>query len=162
MMKVKANSSNGDLVQYANLADGELVHLVPVETPSRVRQRYAYPGGYFTMSLIDVKRLIDLRLPVDGYRLALLVATQASLATGLVHCSNKEYAEQLGLRPRRISDLFAFLKRHSLVKRLSARTILVNPRWCFRGTPEQQRAAIEEWAEFHPLAVVKSYNRKMA
>jgi hypothetical protein len=147
---------------YLNLDTKELVQLVPVKK-QRQRSRFAYPGGYLTMSLIDAKRLIELRLPADGYRLALSVATKASPATGLVHFSNAEYGEELELREQRVSDLFALLRKHSLVRRLSNMVVLVNPRWCFRGTPEQQRAAIEEWAKFvRPVMVRGGKRRKIA
>jgi hypothetical protein len=143
---------NDDSQHYLNLDTNGMVRLVPVKKQG---VRFAYPGGYLTMALIDAKRLIELRLPADGYRLAISVATKASVATGLIHCSNAEFGEELGLRPQRVSDLFAILRKHGFVRRLSTYVILVNPRWCFRGSPQQQRDAIEEWARFNPPVMVR-------
>jgi len=151
--------ADADGQHYLNLETEEMVRLVPVKHRG---VRFAYPGGYLTMSLIDAKRLIELRLPADGYRLAISVATKATVATGLVHFSNAEFGAELGLRPQRVSDLFAILKKHGFVRRLSSRVVLVNPRWCFRGNPEQQRAAIEEWAQFNPPAMVRKGKGKAA
>lgn len=106
------------------------------------------------MGLINVKKLIALKLPADGYRLALAIADKAVPVTGLVHCSNAQYAEEIGVGNPRISKLMRRLQDAALIYRLNPRVLVVNPFWCFRGSPKEHAVAVKQWGRLHPLGAI--------
>jgi hypothetical protein len=80
----------------------------------------------------------------------------------MVFCSNKEYAEELGIRSSRVSTLIGLLAEKKFIHRVGPKTVMVNPGWCFRGTPAEQHTALELWAKLHPLGIVSESERKTA
>jgi hypothetical protein len=148
--------------EYADTTTGEMVHIVPVRPEKASKQRYAHPGGYCVMGLVNIKKLYTLRLPADAYRLAFVIAERVAPVTGMCHCTNQEYADLLGVRLQRVSDLVRILREHRLIYRVGPRTVLANPSWCFRGTPQQQYAAIEEWSRLHPMKIVRREPEQMS
>lgn len=147
---------------HADVDTGEMVRLVPVEDEKPAKQRYAHPGGYCIMGLVNIKKLRVLRLPADAYRMAFVIAERAAPVTGMCHCTNAEYAEMLGVRLKRVTELLGILRKHSLIYRVGPRTVLANPVWCFRGTPKDQYAAIEEWSRLHPLGIVRRQQEQIS
>jgi hypothetical protein len=142
--------------EYVNLDDGEILHLAPVSSkPQEARTKYLYPGGYCTMGLINITRLIESRLPADGYRLALLIAGRVAPVSNLCHCTNNEYAAALGVTPNRISHLIQKLCKRGFLYRMNPRLVMVNPGWCFRGTPTEHQSAMETWGALHPIGIIK-------
>lgn len=65
-----------------------------------------------------------------------------------------EYAEELSIRKNRISTLIGELCRLRFIARLNPRLVMVNPSWCFRGTPTEQRTCIQTWQAIHPIGFV--------
>ncbi len=147
---------------FADVDNGDLMRLIPLGEEDEQERRYIYAGGYVTMGLLNITRLVQADLPADAYRLALVIAARAVPVTGLVYCLNAEYAEELGISRKYISRLIGILGKANFIYRLGPRTIMVNPGWCFRGTPEQQDIALEAWAKFHPLGIVRRGDRRIA
>ena len=141
---------------YVDIDNGDVLRIIPHRGV-----KYVYPGGYVTMGITNITRLVRAKLPRDGGMLALLIASRAVPVTGLVCCSNREYAEELGIRPARVSALIGLLSKHRFIHRMGPKVVMVNPGWCFRGTPTEQRAAMELWAKLHPIGIV-SEERKTA
>ena len=141
---------------YVNLADGEVLRLLPITDPeAEAHRRYLYPGGYCTMGLVNITRLVNAKLPADGYRLALLIATRVAPVSNLCHSTNEAYAQELGVTPNRISRLIGQLAACQFLFRMTPRLVMVNPGWCFRGSTTQHHEARETWMKLHPIGVVK-------
>lgn len=134
--------------EYMELATGEVVSTTQ-------KKRYAYPGGYITMGLVNITRLVNAKLPADGYRLALLIAARVAPVSSLCHATNEAYAEELGIRKNRVSELIHLLAETSFICRLNPRLVMVNPHWCFHGTAIQQQDAMQTWTRLHPLGIVE-------
>ena len=150
----------GVLNEYVNLADGEILRLLPVaDSQPDSRRHYAYPGGYVTMGLINITRLVNSKLPADGYRLALLIAVKVAPVSSLCYCANREYASELGVSCNRIAHLIQQMCKCGFLYRMNRRLVMVNPGWCFRGTPTEHYQAMETWARLHPLGIVRGPNR---
>lgn len=141
---------------YVNLDGGEILRLLPLtDVEESGHRRYLYPGGYVTMGLVNITRLVNAKLPADGYRLALLIATKVVPVSSLCHCTNEAYAEELGITKNRVSRLISRLASCRLLYRMNPRLVMVNPGWCFRGTPAQHHSAMETWLKLHPIGIVK-------
>lgn len=141
---------------HVDIETGEIVRLLPLaDDEVVVKRKYLYPGGYVTMGVIHITKLVNANLPADGYKLALIMATQAVPVTGLVSCTNADYAKELGVTANRVSRLKGLLADIGFIHRAGPKLVMVNPGWCFKGTPEQQLKAMETWAKIHPLGGTK-------
>lgn len=100
------------------------------------------------MGVMNIKQLINLKLPADGYRLAFSIAGRVAPASGFVHCTTRQFASELGIRERRVRDLVRLLARCSLVHRINPRLLVVNPYWCYNGAAAQHANAVAEWSRF--------------
>jgi hypothetical protein len=150
--------SYGDVdCMHVDIETGELLHVRPLDT-----KRYIYPGRYLTMGLVEIKRLVDAKLPRDGYRLALLIAAKAVPVTGLANCPSREYAEELEISSERVSRLIGILEKQNFICRARSGLILVNPFWCFKGSPADHHRAVDVWMGIHPLEIVAAKTRKIA
>lgn len=148
---------------HVDVDTGELVRLLRLnETEPIPGRRYVYEKGYVTMSLMNISRLINKRLPADAYRLALLISCKMSHGTALCHASNAEYAAELGINKNRVSTLIGQLGQLRFIARLNPRLVMVNPSWCFRGSPTEQRTCIATWQALHPIGAVSDRGRKTA
>ena len=149
--------------EYVDLDSGEVVRLLPTtDSQQDPRRKYVYPGGYVTMGLINVTRIIGMKLPADGYRLALLITTRVAQVSNLCHCTNEEYGRELGVHKNRVSALIGRMCKAGFLYRMNPRLVMVNPSWCFRGTPAQHHQAIETWCKLHPIGTVTVQERKTA
>lgn len=107
------------------------------------------------MSLVNITKIVNLRLTADGYRLALLIAAKVVPVSGLCHCSNADFAAALGIGKSQVSRIIQHLCREGIVYRMNPRVVMVNPAWCFQGNPAEHSRAIQEWSRLHPLGLVK-------
>lgn len=147
---------------HIDVDKGEFVRLLALsDDQSEQHRKYVYPGGYLTMGLVNITRLVNCKLPADGYRLALLIAAKVAPVSSLCHTTNEAYAKELGITRNRVSRLIGRLCACKLVYRMNPRLVMVNPGWCFRGTPTQHAEALETWGKLHPIGVV-SARRKTA
>jgi hypothetical protein len=148
---------------HVDIDNGDIIRLLPVEDGEEGHYtKYCYPGGYVTMGLINITRLVDANLPADGYRLALIIAARAVPVTGLCLCSNEEYGKELGVSANRVSRMIGKLVQAKLIHRAGPRLVMVNPGWCFRGRPAEQHAALQTWMKLHPIGIVRKQERKSA
>lgn len=109
------------------------------------------------MGLVYISKLRQVKLPADGYRLALLFMESAGYA-GISTKPFTEIAETLGVWPSRISTLVSALEKVGVVQKLGGQkssNVLVNPAFCFRGSPAEQHKAIEMWAAHRPFNLVQ-------
>lgn len=120
------------------------------------------PGGWITMGCVNLTKLINLKLPADGYRLALLIANKSVHQSGLCYCPNEELAEEIGINKDRVSKLIGRLCEAKLIYRVGPRSVLVNPLWCFRGLSVDHRKAIELWQSYHPIGMVRRQAEQQA
>jgi hypothetical protein len=142
---------------YVNLADGEVLRLLPLTDPDvEAHRKYLYPGGYVTMGLVNITRLVNAKLSADGYRLALLIATRVAPVSNFCHSTNESYAQELGITPNRVSRLIGQLVACRFIIRMNPRLVMVNPGWCFRGTTTQHHTAQETWHKLHPIGIVSA------
>lgn len=156
-------SQSGVSQSHVDVDTGELVRLLRLpETEPIPGRRYVYEKGYLTMSLMNITRLVKQRLPADGYRLALLISCRMSHATALCHATNDEYARELGIGKNRVSALIGQLCKLRFIARMNPRLVMVNPSWCFRGTPTEQKACIFAWQELHPIGATTEGRRRQA
>lgn len=115
------------------------------------------------MGLVNITKLVRADLPADGYRLALLIAVRAVSVSGFARCTNQEYAQELGVTPTKVSHLIRLLCDLDFIYRAGPRIVIVNPYWCFKGTPLQHHVAIENWLKLHGMTVIeKPVTRKTA
>lgn len=143
---------------FADVETGEILRVSPLDG-----KRYAYSGGYATMGLVNITKLVRADLPADGYRLALLIAVRAVSVSGFARCTNQEYAQELGVTPTKVSHLIRLLCDLDFIYRAGPRIVIVNPYWCFKGTPLQHHVAIENWLKLHGMTVIeKPVTRKTA
>lgn len=124
------------------------------------RRKYCFPGGFAFVGLVYITRLLDARVPADGYRLALLLMREAGYA-GICSRPFGELAQLLGVHRSRISRLLTALEKEAVCQRIGGSAVLVNPTFCFRGSPKEQHKALEMWAQHRPFAIVKQ-ERKSA
>lgn len=125
---------------------GEVTPLV------EIKGKFVFPGGFSFMGVTLRQRLLDANLPVDGYRLALLLEQEANYS-GAVFKPFKELAARLGVDPSRLSKLLAMLERETIAQRVGNRqsgTILLNPTYHWRGRADAQHKAIEVWSANRP------------
>lgn len=153
----------GTQKDYVNLADGEVLRLLPVTDPeAETHRKYLYPGGYITMGLVNITRLVKAKLPADGYRLALLIAARVAPVSNLCHSSNEQFAKELSITSNRVSRLIGKLAECKFLYRLNPRLVMVNPGWCFRGTTTQHHEAQITWGKLHPIGRMAVQKRKTA
>jgi hypothetical protein len=112
------------------------------------------PGGTIVVGNDAIVKLATSDLPHNGIRLALVMAARMSPKTGLVHCSNSEYAAELEVSSDEISRVIGRLAKVKFLHRTGPRLVTINPIWCFRGTPEQQHEAVEEWGKLYSMGIV--------
>lgn len=149
------------MVTPADLEAQNFVNMETGEHWSIVKDKrgksHIFVGGYCFMALVYITRLIDLKLPADGYRLALLLMRESGYA-GIVAKSYKDLAAMMAIRPSRFSSLVAVLERNGVAQRLGARkgaNILMCPYFCWRGKASEQHKAIELWNANRPFNLVK-------
>ena len=89
--------------------------------------------------------LLDVGIPVEGiYLLSKIIAAGVGY---LVNKSNEEYASELGISKPRVSMLIGKLHDAGVLHRVGPRAVFINPGYLFRGTPEAQNRAVEEWCK---------------
>ncbi len=54
------------------------------------------------------------------------------------------------------------LVKVNFLHRTGPRLVTINPLWCFRGSPEDQHAAVEAWGKLHPIGIISQQERKSA
>jgi hypothetical protein len=121
---------------------------------SKGRKRYNFPGGFAFVGLVYITKLREVKLPADGYRLALLVMEKAGYA-GICSIKQRELAKLLSLSRPRITKLISVLEKQTVVQRIGTGCLLVNPTFCFRGTPAEQHKALELWGANRPFNLIK-------
>ncbi len=121
--------------------------------------RYAFPGGWAIVGLICLNRISDIKLPADGYRLAMKIMGASSYG-GHVHKSNEDFAEELGVDKTRVSRLIGKLHSAGLVHRIGPKAVFINPGYYFRGTAEAQHQALEEWNKLRLPGLKRSRKRR--
>jgi hypothetical protein len=140
---------------HVDIETGEIVRLLPLANDDcRPRKRYLFQGGYIVMGALNITRLVKSKVGHNGIRLALVMAARMSPKTGLVHCSNSEYAAELEVSSDEISRVIGRLAKVKFLHRTGPRLVTINPIWCFRGTPEQQHEAVEEWGKLYSIGIV--------
>ena len=147
---------------HLDVDSGEIVRLLPLaDGHDNPRKRYLFQGGYVVVGALNITRLVKARVGYNGLALALVMVARMSPKTGLVHCSNAEYASELDLSKRQICRCISKLEKVKFLHRTDTRLVTINPLWCFRGSPEDQHAAVEAWGKLHPIGIVQD-ERKTA
>jgi hypothetical protein len=121
------------------------------------KRRYVFPGGFAFVGLVYLSKLRQVKMPADGYRLALLLMEKAGYG-GISTSPFGEMAAELDVWPSRVSSLIARLELLGVVQKIGGRkscTVLINPTFCFRGSPAEQHKALEMWAQHRPFNLVK-------
>ena len=149
-------SSDSVSLGVVDLATGELVAEQIQFTKKGAR--FIMPSGFAVASNDLFNRLGELSLPADGYRLLLKIMA-ASPYGGHVHKANEEYAEEMGVQKTRISALIRKLHDAGIVHRIGPQTVFINPGYFFRGRPEQQHQALEEWMRLR-TPNIKTFGKK--
>lgn len=129
-----------------------------IQEDGKGKRRYVFPGGFAFVGLVYISKLRNVRLPADGYRLALLVMEKSGYG-GVCSVAQAELATHLGVHRSRVSRLVSSLESAGIVARLGgarSKAIMVNPLFCFRGSAKEQQQALQAWAELHPLAIIAS------
>lgn len=144
-------SSTGVHKTLVDMATGESWAIVE---DAKGRKRYCFPGGFAFVGLVYITKLRSVKLPADGYRLALLVMEKAGYG-GICKAKHAELAELLTVSRPRVSKLVSVLEKACVVQRVGTGCLLVNPTFCFRGTPTEQHKALEMWAANRPFNVIK-------
>ena len=128
------------------------------------KQQHVFPGGFTFVGLVYISKLRQVKLPADGYRLALLLMENAGYA-GVSTKPFSELAEALGVWPSRISSLITRLEALGVVQKIGGRksgNILINPTFCFRGRVAEQHKALEMWAAHRPFNLIKPATEQQA
>jgi hypothetical protein len=149
---------------HVDVDTGEIVRLIPLADDDypRGKKRYQFQGGFVVMGALNVTRIFTLKMGFKGVCLALLMAARMSPKTGIVNCTNQEYAKELETTPNEIARLITKLGKANFLYRAGPRMVIVNPLWCFRGSAADQHLAIEEWYKLKPIGVVPKPERKTA
>lgn len=149
--------------KFVDVDSGEMVRLLPLpDGHEDGKKKYVFQGGFVIMGALNITRLLKAKVGYNGLRLALLMVARMSPRTGLVHCSNQEYAQELEIRPEDVSRLIGKLAKVNFIHRTGTRLVTINPLWCFRGTATDQHAAIEAWGRLHPIGIVTPISDKVA
>jgi CRP-like cAMP-binding protein len=130
------------------------------KTRGTTRERKSIPDGVIPLTREFFAGLDAVRLPADGYRLTLHIAGNAVPGYGFFRASNLELAEQFGIHRTRVSKLIGKLADAKLIYRVGPKTVLVNPLWCFRGTPKEHDAAVAEWGKLYPFGIISRQDQK--
>lgn len=144
-------------VQNRSLVDMQTGESWSIIEDGKGKRRYIFPGGFAFVSLVYLSKLRQVKLPADGYRLALLLMENAGYG-GISTKPFGELAAALDVWPSRVSSLVNKLEALGVVQKIGGRksgTILINPGFCFRGSPVEQHKALELWAEHRPFGLIK-------
>lgn len=128
----------------ANLPAGTHLQLIDPEE----RELYNFREGFVVMGLILISRLIELKLPIDAHRLALLLVQEMGFDDGTCLRARTHYASIIGVRETRISTLLGMLEREDFIMKLGPKLIMLNPRMAWRGHAKAQRQAIIRWDRY--------------
>jgi hypothetical protein len=122
------------------------------------RKKHVFPGGWVFVGVVYITKLFDVRLSADGYRLALLLMREAGWE-GVCDKPFAELARMMNVHPPRLSKLMGDLERVRIVYRVGGKrshAVLLNPAFCWRGSAEEQHRALEAWAKYHPIGIVRN------
>lgn len=153
-----------------NVASPENLESIEIQTIGLLHPRLnegarydsSIPNGWIPFNNEMIQLIIKGKFSAEEIRLLLSIAARMVPVTGLVHCSNAEYAKELGVSPNRVSRLIGVLVKARFVHRSGPKLVVVNPGWCFRGNPTEQQQALETWAKLHPIEVVSRQERRTA
>jgi hypothetical protein len=143
------------------IVDTTTGEMVPI---TEIKGKFVFPGGFAFVGLVYISKLRNVKLPADGYRLALLLMEEGGYV-GIYTKPYKHLAVSLGVSAPRISKLLKQLEDVGVAKRIGGErsgSIMINPAFCFRGSAKEQGRALELWAENHPIGIVARPDTKIA
>lgn len=125
----------------------------------RKGKKFMFPGGFAMVGLSLFGKLAEVKMVQDGHRL--IANMMASSPYGnYVNKSNEQYAKDLGFDKHRVSRMVGKLHEAGIIHRIGPSTVLINPSYFFRGTPEEQERTIEEWSKLRRSLMGKAKRKR--